>query len=68
MIELICSLGTHFFSASKMATRFVSDQVSKLYAKYRVSHTEEFFKYIVQHLRKRVSVRRSLRMTLCGFS
>ena len=36
--------------------RFVSEGHSVLYAKYRASHTKEFYKFIVDHLRKKVSV------------
>ena len=36
--------------------RFVSEGHSVLYAKYRASHSKEFYKFIVDHLRKKVSV------------
>ena len=36
--------------------RFVSEGHSALYAKYRASHSKEFYKFIVDHLREKVSI------------
>ena len=40
--------------ATKEANRFVSKELSKLYAQHREGHSKEFYKFIVDVLTKKV--------------